>query len=326
VNPRSSDAEEVRNLRSRLADYAMAMDLLFRITESSSEDEAIDRVFDLFVDLCGPALILLVPIRDGAEGEPVWRPRSDSEPLEAMKAIRALKGDHGWTPSGKGFVLRIRQANSTVGVLLLDGLAAPDRREEYLNLALAATGVLALAVSNTRIHERLEKSARRDELTGVPNRRAVMERLTADLARSARYGEPLALLMFDIDDFKAVNDEFGHALGDQVLSAVARRLQEAVRTYDLTGRIGGEEFLVVAPHTDTRDAEQLAERIRRAVSALPVETSEGTSVTVTVSGGVAVSFDGTASLDELLSHADEALYWSKHRGRNVISAWSGPVP
>jgi hypothetical protein len=187
VNENRSDVEEIASLRSRLADFAMAMDLLFLITESASEDQAIDRVFDLFVDLCGPALTLLVPIRDGAENEPVWRPRSDPLPLGAMESVRALKGDHAWTPSEEGFVLRIRHGNNAVGVLLLDGLAAPNRREEYLNLALAVTSVLALVMSNTRVHERLEAAARTDELTGVPNRRAVMERLT-ELPRAVDTG------------------------------------------------------------------------------------------------------------------------------------------
>ena len=314
-------AGDVEHLLRRLSECAMTVDVLSRMTEASSEDEVVERLFDLLTDLCGPALIAFVPCRDGLPGEPILRPASEVLPARDLASINGLVGEHGWTDSGDGFVLRVQAAGTTLGVLLVGGLALPSRRDEYLNLAVSAAGIVGLAVVNARVHQRLEKATLTDELSGIPNRRAVMERLVEELVRAARHHDPVAVLMVDIDDFKAINDSFGHAVGDRVIGAVARCLQHETRAYDMAGRIGGEEFLVIAPRTDRDDAKRLAERIRHSIRDSQIESVEGSPIEVTVSVGLAISAPGGERPDEVLSHADEALYQSKANGKDRVSAW-----
>ncbi len=125
------------------------------------------------------------------------------------------------------------------------------------------------------------------------------------------------MLAFDVDRFKQVNDAFGHGVGDRVLHAVAHALKRGVREVDVVGRVGGEEFVVLAPETPAREALAVADRLRRAVAERVVTTPQGAEVSVTVSCGVATLSDvGARSPEELLSHADAALYRAKALGRN----------
>jgi diguanylate cyclase (GGDEF)-like protein len=162
---------------------------------------------------------------------------------------------------------------------------------------------------------RLSHQAAHDGLTGVPNRRAVMEHLEQAVARTSRSNAALAAFFVDVDGFKSVNDVHGHPAGDALLRTVAQRLGEAVRGGDLVGRLGGDEFLVVAePVADVDDAFSLAERIRTAVTR-PVATPAGI-IEPTVSIGVAVSPAGLFTGDELIRDADLAVYLAKERGRD----------
>lgn len=158
-----------------------------------------------------------------------------------------------------------------------------------------------------------------DALTGAHNRRSVLDHLERELARAQRQGPPLSLLLVDLDFFKRVNDTWGHATGDRVLQAAARALTEAVRDYDIVGRWGGEEFLVVLPETEPAQATQLAERCRARLAALQVRADNGDLVPVTGSFGH-VSNAGRLDLpvDTLVRLADEALYRAKQNGRNRI--------
>ncbi len=184
-------------------------------------------------------------------------------------------------------------------------------------LLLGTMGVLA---SGYRI--RLEESAREiermastDPLTELHNRWVALARLREEVARSRRTGEPLAVLMIDIDRFKQVNDTAGHAAGDEVLREVARRITTVVRDYDVTARIGGEEFLVIAPGTDMVAAETLAERVGDAVRKEPIVAS-GTSFSVSVSIGLTDLRADDVGDDDILRRADEALYEAKDAGRD----------
>jgi two-component system, cell cycle response regulator len=164
--------------------------------------------------------------------------------------------------------------------------------------------------------EELRFRATHDGLTGVPNRATVMEALNREASRQLREGSPFGILIADIDHFKNINDSYGHLCGDDVLKAVVERMKASIRPYDVLGRYGGEEFLIVAPGIDAKGAMALAERIRRLVEAQPVGMPTG-DVGVTVSVGVAVSGDPKPiDARELLSLADEALYQAKNSGRN----------
>lgn len=171
---------------------------------------------------------------------------------------------------------------------------------------------------------RAEEEARNDALTGMPNRRHFLEVASHDIAQAERLGLPLALLVVDIDFFKAVNDRHGHLAGDEVLRRVARILKQGVRTGDLAARFGGEEFAVACPGCTTEEALALAERLRAAVEAAPLRFQQA-ALRLTVSIGLAVRRPGE-SLDRLLQNADSALYEAKQRGRNRVCLYGCPEP
>lgn len=159
----------------------------------------------------------------------------------------------------------------------------------------------------------------RDPLTNAHNRRHFEDQFRSELAYAQRERMPLSLLLVDIDHFKGVNDTWGHRMGDVVLQVIARCMQRLLRPYDLFCRIGGEEFIVVARNMSLRNAEILAERIRRRVETLPLEAA-GKRVSVTVSIGV-VTVDpagGCPDEDSLLQTVDQALYAAKRAGRNRV--------
>ncbi len=162
---------------------------------------------------------------------------------------------------------------------------------------------------------RLEVQAHTDPLTGLPNRRAIVETLEEELQRSSREGTRLAVGMLDIDHFKLVNDECGHAAGDDVLCELARRMESVLRPYDSVGRFGGEEFLIVVPGVSPAELGELLERLRSAASQAPF-TADERGLAITVSLGGAVYAGG--SMDALIARADDALYEAKARGRDLV--------
>lgn len=186
-----------------------------------------------------------------------------------------------------------------------------------------------LAAAFNAMAEEIEKDraairelAIRDGLTGLLNRREFLERLREELLRSRRYAHPCALLLLDIDRFKAINDTWGHPAGDEVLRAVAARIRDSVRPTDKVARYGGEEFAVLLPETALEAAVMLAERLRAAIAACAVAVAPGHTLTPTASIGVA-AFPEDAGTDEaLIELADRALYAAKQGGRDRVAAAS----
>jgi two-component system cell cycle response regulator len=202
---------------------------------------------------------------------------------------------------------------------MLEGLEAGA--DEFLTKPVEPAELKARLGSGRRIidmQEQLRDQASRDGLTGLWNRAATLNILTRELDRAQREGQPLAVVLADLDHFKRINDTFGHLAGDGVLRHTARRMLGSLRPYDVVGRYGGEEFLIILPGCGSAAALGLAERLRRCVGADPVE-AEGADVSVTLSLGVAVT-DGQANPDavELLRAADMALYAAKRAGRNCV--------
>ncbi len=172
----------------------------------------------------------------------------------------------------------------------------------------------------------LARLAATDPLTGLPNRRSFDANLERQAVGARRYDDALSLVLLDIDEFKAVNDRFGHDVGDEVLREVGRRLREACRAGDTVARIGGEEFALILTRTSAGGAMTAAERTRSLISDSPVATSAGT-LDVTVSAGVAwagadIGFDAQT----LYHSADEALYAAKREGRNRVASHGGRPP
>jgi diguanylate cyclase (GGDEF)-like protein len=171
---------------------------------------------------------------------------------------------------------------------------------------------------SARLHRHLERAATVDGLTGLRNRRWLDEVFARQLARSVREQRPASLLMFDLDDFKGLNDEHGHLVGDAVLCRLARVLSSHVRAPDLLARYGGEEFAVLLPDTDIDEALPIADRLRRTVANGPASGEIEALPAVTVSVGVATA-RLSDSLPALLALADAALYRAKLAGRNQVS-------
>ena len=215
-----------------------------------------------------------------------------------------------------------RRVFSAAAVGLANGAAA---------LAFHATGqagrLLAVALPcgtllhRSARHAQLVHASRTDPKTGLLSASAWQREASVHVTRAHRTRTPLALVMADIDHFKAVNDTYGHLAGDAVLAAVAAALAGGMRDYDLAGRFGGEEFTILLPHADTAEALAIAERMRHILAQipLPATTPPGHSPpTITASLGVAVLGPGMTDLTDLIAAADTALYRAKHAGRNTV--------
>lgn len=201
--------------------------------------------------------------------------------------------------------------------------------------ALSASERLAVGLkeANETLEERiaartaqLEVMAMTDPLTGLLNRRPLLRLAEAERARAARSGEFVGVMMIDCDDFKRVNDVHGHEAGDRVLRALAQRFASLVRSHDLVGRWGGEEFVMIFATADAAGAEAAAERLRLHVADTPFEARPGIGLRLTVTVGVAVLEDRLESFADLLRRADRALYAGKAKGRNQIVVASREVP
>lgn len=176
----------------------------------------------------------------------------------------------------------------------------------------------AMTASLSARSETLEHAALTDGLTGMNNRRYSDDALKEYLAEFERIGRPIGLVILDLDHFKSVNDTHGHDTGDEVLRAVSKCLRDFTRYHDVAARLGGEEFAVVAPNLDLEMLNKLAERIRRAIAALTIQ-SGNVSLRVTASAGLAV-WDRKESAEEFFKRADRNLYRAKREGRNRVCA------
>jgi diguanylate cyclase (GGDEF)-like protein len=244
-----------------------------------------------------------------------------SAAVEAADAEGAvLLGEHGavievgtLADDAKTFELSIATRESRFGILILYA-AELDEDNLLATKALVAQG--ANALENAQLHEAAALQAKSDGLTGLSNRRHCEERLLAEVSRSERYEAPLAVILCDIDEFKAANDTHGHAFGDLVLQGFAEVLRETLRDIDVSSRWGGEEFLIVLPGTTLPGAVEAAERIRTGFAALELGGC-GATARMTASFGVAGFVAGVEAL-ELVRAADEALYEAKRRGKNRV--------
>ena len=270
-----------------VARRSAAAPLVERARESDLDglDDALERAQALALRTSGPS---------EAETEHGW---ALGHPLVA--------GDEGNV--GHGVVL------GTVMVARRDRGFTSEETELFHYLA----GQASVSLENVSLHERVQRQAVTDELTGLYNHRRFQEALTSEAGRSKRFGHEMGLIMLDIDNFKRVNDTYGHQQGDMVLREVARILRESSRDVDSPARYGGEELAVVLPQTSLEGAFNFAERVRTGIERLemPLLEGEGT-VSVTASFGVAAVPISAIAPHQLVALADAALYRAKHSGKN----------
>lgn len=232
---------------------------------------------------------------------------------------------HLGPPPASVAVLPLLRQRRLIGSLNLgsreEGRFIPGSATDFLERLGA---VVAIGLENAINHERLKHIGLTDALTGVHNRRYFDRRLTEEVERVQRTGQPLACLFLDVDHFKKVNDTHGHQVGDRVLQEVAARVKAQLRLSDALGRYGGEEFSALLVQTDAEQALDIAERIRAAIAAEPFRLGGDHNLTVTMSVGMAMlspqncAGDVAACAERLVAQADEAVYRAKQGGRNRV--------
>jgi diguanylate cyclase (GGDEF)-like protein len=216
--------------------------------------------------------------------------------------------------AGSRLEFPLTAGRTTFGTLTLVGVGFD---EEQRMTASSLASHAAIALENARLHRIVERQALVDGLTGIANRRQCEDALTHEIARSERLGAPFTLVLADLDDFKAVNDVHGHAVGDDVLREFAAVLKQTAREADLAGRWGGEEFLLLLPGTDAAGGANLADRVRSTLAERSFLGRDGEVVTVTCSFGVSQHRVGDDER-ELFAAADRALYRAKREGKNRV--------
>lgn len=197
-----------------------------------------------------------------------------------------------------------------------DYICKPYDNDELMARIRVGRRMVELQTALVEARDAMAHQALHDTLTGIFNRRAILETLEREISRARREGGKVGVGMLDIDHFKKVNDTYGHQVGDEVLSGFVRTVRRNLREYDVIGRYGGEEFLLIAPGQQDKTFEGLYERVCSQVAATPLETAAG-PLSITVSIGI-VAGSGASTTDEMLRMADSALYRAKTQGRNRV--------
>jgi diguanylate cyclase (GGDEF)-like protein len=300
----------------------MASQLESRHAELTAERQRVDRALDRLGDA----------LAAGNEPEPLLMVVAESA-VEATGAVGArilrggetvvragdpsVGGDPATIPLGTG-------EGGEVEMLLLYPAPGTGFGQDALGAAHSLATQASIALENARLHRILARQAVTDDLTQLANRRRFEEALEHEVSRVRRFGGSLSLILADLDDFKAINDRFGHQLGDDVLRAFAEVVRKTVRAVDIPARPGGEEFAVILPGTDLGEATLVAERLRAQLAGRRI-AAPSEQLAVTVSLGVA-AFDETMSTGDLFGVADQALYEAKAGGKNrVVARRRGPV-
>lgn len=213
------------------------------------------------------------------------------------------------------FVFTLQGKRRKIGFLVIKGLKEDDKEK-----VMILGHQFALALRRVKLYEEIERIAITDSLTGFYTRRYTLERLDEEVNRSRMRKIKMSFLMIDVDHFKNFNDQYGHLTGDQILREIAKIIHESIREIDVAGRLGGEEFCVLLPDTDSEGAHYAAERIRQAAEKKMIKAYDAT-VQATVSIGVATFPKDGNSPSILMDRADWALYRAKKLGRNRVCAF-----
>jgi diguanylate cyclase (GGDEF)-like protein len=256
-----------------------------------------------------------------------WKPFTDaaldSRDLELARgriAERVLVTDGAWPSSAVvmdgHLCVPLTAGGHPVGVLGIpeSGGAFMPARTRVLEMAGA---LLAISLRNAQLFHELRENSLRDGLTGCFNRTHALEVIDTELRRARRSKMPVAIIMFDIDHFKDVNDRYGHLCGDMVLAAVASKMRDVLRGSDLKCRYGGEEFLVLLPETPLEGAKRVADTLRSDIAAMPITWKDET-VSITASFGVSLALPTETDAQAIIGRADAALYLAKDQGRNCV--------
>jgi two-component system, cell cycle response regulator len=330
-----------RELRRRRFDLEALASLAERLENATESSTVAATTVDAIVDNFGIDRIALVGVTPHLEllaGHGLASPQlpalpvspvvDDAAQLRATLLPAALKSaDEPWLtgllPDAHNIVVTPMYAEGgCLGVLVFEHGARRGSRIErrLLTIIERFASHAALALRNATLLERVQQAASTDALTGIANRRAFEEALDREVARSARTGEPVSLVMLDLDHFKVLNDTHGHQMGDEVLREVAAALSAHCRDMDVAARYGGEEFTVILPNCGTEEIEASAQRLWASVCERPLFTP------ITVSAGYATFPDNARTGPDLVFAADQALYQAKRAGRNRVMGSQRSLP
>ncbi len=255
-----------------------------------------------------------------------WEHAWKSPPHQArsLYCLEFPAATEGIFPNAEILLWQVLSLSGGQRALLVVGAQDPYTFHNFHTWFTLAGVHLAGALHNATLNSQLNEMAIRDGLMGIYNRRYLEQRLQEAFKVSERYQRPLSVLMVDIDHFKGVNDRYGHPIGDEVLKWVSQSLDSRLRTTDILGRYGGEEFLILLPETDLKGAEKLAQNLVTRIATLPAEQlAEGLKITVSI--GVSSYPEQVQSAESLVSVADKHLYQAKKSGRNRYTAGEGSV-
>ena len=324
------DAEST--LRDRIAAYldaALFESVLSAEVRSLSTCGTFDRLFDRLTQFVSQvmsyrwlALVVHRPAQLGLHAHPAARGECEQEVRQALDFPAGTKILHvedeeasATSPSAPPLVRPIEFGQEIIARLAVSPKGTGDAENTRVLNVIARE--LGGPLRMTLLVEETQRAATTDPLTGLMNRRAFLAALDVEQSRSERHGYPMSLLMLDVDHFKSINDEYGHAMGDQVLVAYGRLLAQQARKTDIVGRWGGEEFVIVLSGANEAGARLVGERIRRAVEQTAALGDGNRRVSATISIGIAC-LEVNDTLDGLIERADQAMYRAKASGRNRV--------
>jgi diguanylate cyclase (GGDEF)-like protein len=257
--------------------------------------------------------------------------RLTTDPPQRYRFIKPLYTEQSCLECHKRTEYAVGNVIGAISVTLPAETILSENRDTQALLILWGFSIICIVVASTyfmtwrllikldKIQTNLVRQATTDELTGLMNRRNILKRLDEELKRAVRLHEHLCIMIIDLDHFKRINDTYGHLFGDVVLKLTAECIKDTVRAYDIVGRIGGEEFLIISPGVEMDVAIGLAERVRKRVSELVFDQG-GQKVTVTLSVGATALESSDLGLVSMMKRADRALYQAKEQGRNRVVA------
>jgi diguanylate cyclase (GGDEF)-like protein len=290
----------------------------FAITLLDEEKHEVEAVY--LIDKGGRSPTMRIPQGEGLTGRVLALGMSLY--IEDVQANSNTAGVHFGSPESVRSILAVplRFGDRLIGMISAQSYQphAYTTEDQYLLEMLAAN--TAIAIQNADLLKKIHWLGITDPLTDLYNRRGFFDLAGREVERFRRFGHPFCALMVDIDNFKQVNDTHGHAIGDQVLIALAKGLELQIRDVDFIGRYGGEEFVIVLPETELPAAIQAAERLREYVENQPITTDRGV-LSITVSIGVAKFEENIPELAILIDRADSAMYLAKQSGRNQVKVY-----